>query len=187
MQTKSMRGITLLETVLYIGMLMVALPTMVSFVLQISQQDLLFDARTRMEQTAALVLNELQNTIAAADAIRTSTSTLGVNPSTVRLTDDNGDAVVIDCPTVAVTMPGGNTQNVRRLRMQTGTSAPVWITDGEIDVTKWHVSAVRDSANTLTGLRIEFDMAMIAPSATQRNATFTGDTTISLSPHTIEN
>lgn len=187
MQAKGARGITLLETVLYIGMLMVALPTMVSFVLQISQQELLFDARTRMEQTAGLVLSELQNTVVAADAVRTSTSTLGVNPSTLRLTDGNGNAVVVDCPTVAVTMPGGNTHNVRRLRMQTGVSPAVWLTDGEIDVTKWQVSTVRDSANTLTGLRIEFDTAMIAPSATQRNATFTGDTTISLSPHTIEN
>ncbi len=187
MRRPTLHGITLLETVLYIGLMMIILPSMVTFVLQLHGEELLFDARTRMEQTAGMVFSELQIALTASDAVTTSTSTLGANPSTLRFQDASGTTVVIDCPTVAVSFPGG-TQNVRRLRMQTGAGPAVWLTDGEIDVTTWQVSTVRDSSGILTGLRISLDTAMVAPTTDAlRSATFSGDTTIALSPHTIEN
>lgn len=176
----------MLETVLYIGMIAILLPASVSFVLQLEQQRGVADARTRMEQTAGLVFAQLTTDFAAADGVRVSTSTLGVNPSTFRFTDAGGTAVVIDAPTVSVAFPGG-TQDVRRLRMQVGAASPVYLTDGDIDVTQWQVVALRDSANVLTGVRVSLDMAMIAATTdAYRKATFTGDTTIALSPHTIE-
>lgn len=181
------RGITLLETVLYIGMFMVALPTMVGFVLQLSRHDLQFDARVRMEQTASLVLSEIQNTVTSADAVRTSLSTLGTNPSLLTLTNSTGQTVVIDCPTTTAETSGGETVDIRRLRLQIGVEPAVWLTDSDIDVTTWRISPVRDSANALTGLRLEFDTAMLAANDSSRSTAFTGDTTISLSPHTVEN
>lgn len=181
------RGITLLETVLYIGMFMVALPTMVGFVLQLSRHDLQFDARVRMEQTASLVLSDMQNMVTSAVAIRTSLSTLGTNPSLLTMTNSSGQTVVVDCPTMAATTSGGETVNIRRIRMQTGAEPAVWLTDSDIDVTTWRVSPVRDSANVLTGLRLEFDTAMLAANDSSRSTTFTSETTISLSPQTIEN
>lgn len=181
------KGLTLLETVMYVGITMMVLPFMVNFVLQVHDEQELFDSRTRMEQSAGLLFAELSQELTAADAVRTSSSTLNANPSTLRFTDANGNAVVIDRLTVAVTFPGG-TQNVNRLRMQVGTAAPVYLTDGEIDVTEWKVVALRDSSNVLTGLRISMDYAMIQPGAdAYRKAAFAGDTTISLSPHTVEN
>lgn len=187
MHTTSPRGITLLETVLYIGLMMIVLPMMVTFILRLHERQTLFDARTRMEQTAAVVLHELQTTLTAADAVTVSTSTLSVNPSVLHLTDGNGALVVIDAPTVSTEFVGG-TQNVLRLRMQTGTNPAVWLTDSDIDVAQWHVTTLRDSASVLTGLRINFDMAMIAPAGdVNRSAAFAGDTSIALSPHTIEN
>ena len=179
---------TLLEVVLYIGMLMIVLPAMVMFVFHLQGQQGLFDARMRMGQSAEAVRGVLTDTLVSADAIRTSTSTLGVNPSTLRLMDVDGVTVIIDCPTVSVTFPSGNAHDVRRLRMQIGAADPVYLTDTDIDVTSWRVDVVRDSASVLTGLRVNLAFAMVTPTAgVLREATFSGTTTFDLSSQTIEN
>jgi hypothetical protein len=187
MVVKFPRGVSFLETVLYIALLAIILPAMVVFLLQIEIEHVTFDARTRMEQTAALSFSELQTTLTAAKAITTSTSTLGVNPSVLRFQDASGTTITIDCPSVSVTLPGG-TQSVRRLRIQTGNSPAVYLTDSDIDVSNWQVTAVNNSKGLLTGLR--FNVSLIMLGVTQgvyRGANFTSDTTISLSPHTIAN
>lgn len=177
---------TLLETVLYIGVFMVAMPMLVSFIVQVHRQSNLFDTRTRMEQTAGLVFADLADLVTSADAVRVSTSTLAANPSTLRLTDADGALVVVDCPTVAVDF-AGTTQQVRRLRMQVGANPAVYITDNDLDVTEWQVTAIRDSAGVLTGLRVNMDFAMVNPTGdAYRSATFAADTTLPLSPHTTE-
>lgn len=181
------QGTSLIETVIYIGLIVITLPAFVIFILHTQSQYVLFDARTRMEQTAALTFSELQTTFTAADAITTSTSTLGVNPSVLRFQNASGNTVVIDAPTVATAFPSGM-QNVRRLRMQVGASPAVYLTDGDIDVTEWQVSAVRNSVGTLTGVRVNIDFAMLgATNGVYRGSTFSADTTFGLSPHAIEN
>lgn len=178
---------SLLETILYIGLVMILLPSFTIFIVQMQMQHINLDARTRMEQTAALLLSEVQTTITAASAITTSTSTLDVNPSTLRFQNSSGTTVIIDCPTVSVTFPN-RTQNVRRLRMQTGTAPAVFLTDSDIDVTTWQASTVKNSANVLTGVRITLGLSLLgAANGVYRGATFAGDTTISLSPQTIAN
>lgn len=182
------KGMTLLEVVLYIGMIMIVLPAMVTFVFHLQGQQGMFDARTRMGQSAEAVRSVLAHTLVSADAVRTSTSTLGANPSTLRLVDVDGVAVVVDCPTVSVTFPGGAVEDVRRVRMQVGAAAPVYLTDSDIDVTSWRVDTVRDSANVLTGLRVNLAFAMLAPTTSVlRTEEFTGTTTYDLSPQTLEN
>lgn len=179
---------SLLEVVLYIGIIMIILPAMVAFVFRLQGQQSLFDARTRMGQSAEAVHSVLTRTIVSADAVRTSTSSLGVSPSTLRFLGADGVAVVLDSPTVSATLPSGAVQDVRRLRMQVGAASPVYLTDSDIDVTSWRVDAVRDSADVLTGLRVELGFAMLAPTVSPlRTATFTGTTTFDLSPQTIEN
>lgn len=187
MRTHFPKGTSLLETVLYIGLVVLTLPTLTVFLLHMQVQHVLFDTRTRMEQTAALTFSELQTTLTAADAITTSTSTLDVNPSILRFQDASGTTIVIDCPTVSVAFPSG-TQNVRRLRMQTGANPAIYLTDGDIDVTTWQVSTVKNSTNVVTGLRISTGFSMLGKvNGIARGITFSDDTTFSLSPHTITN
>ncbi|HCC83362.1 TPA: hypothetical protein DEP96_00770 [Candidatus Uhrbacteria bacterium] len=187
MLAKSPRGVSLLETVLYIGLLAIILPAMAVFFLQVQLQHVAFDARTRLEQTAALTFSELQNNLTSAQTITTSTSTLGVNPSILRFTNSAGATVVIDRPTVSTSFPSGS-QNVRRLRLQTGTAPAVYLTDSDVDVATWQVSTIKNSANILTGLRFSVNFALLgATQSVYRKATFTSDTTISLAPQTIAN
>jgi hypothetical protein len=187
MQQRFPKGLTLLEMVIYIGILAIALPGSVAFLLRLQDTLEQHDSRMRMEQTGALVFSEMMNKITAADAISISTSTLNAAQSVLRFTNDSGTAIIVDDPTTTVTFPGG-TQSVHRLRMQTGAGPAVWLTDPEIDVTEWRVVALRNGSGTLTGLRISMDYAMLfANTDAYRHATFTGDTTISLQPHTLEN
>lgn len=181
------KGLTLLEMVIYIGLLTLAVPGAVAFLLRLQQSSIQADARMRMEQTAAVVLSEMQNSLTAADAISTSSSTLNTTFSTLHFTNDSGTIIIIDAPSTTATFPGG-TQTVRRLRMQVGANPAVFLTDPEIDVTEWNVVALRNAGGTLTGLRISMDYAMLfADTNAYRHAKFSGDTTIGLQPHTIEN
>lgn len=180
------RGITLLETAIYIGLFSMVLPAFVMFVFHIWQGQVAFDARTRLEQTSALVFLETTHALTEADSIRISTSTLGTDSSVLRFTDASGTEIIIDVASTSIDF-GGTTHNIRRLRMQRGAATAVWLTDPELDVTQWRVDAVRNSTNTLTGMRINFDATLMnASGKVYRTATFAGDTTIALSPHTTE-
>lgn len=180
------KGITLIETVVYIGLFMVVLPAYVLFLLQVWQTNTSLDERSRMEQTGALVFLELQNGITEAQAINVSTSTLSNDAGVLRFVDSTGQIVTIDRPTVSVTFSGVPT-NVNRLRMQKGSSPAVYLTDPEINVTEWRIEAVRDGSD-LSGLRFNLDFAMLNPgTGAYRQSAFTGDTTLSLSAPTVEN
>ncbi|KKW30498.1 MAG: hypothetical protein UY72_C0011G0010 [Candidatus Uhrbacteria bacterium GW2011_GWD2_52_7] len=180
------RGVTLLETVIYIGLLAITLPYMTSFLLKTQSEHQVFQARTQMEETAGILLSQLSYDISGADDISTSTSTLGTDDSALKFHDDFGTLITIDRPTVAVNFESGS-QNVRRLRYQHGNDPAVYITGDAIDVTQWRVVAVRDSTNTLTGVHISLNLAMLNPGTPYRNAAFLADTTLSLQPHTVEN
>lgn len=180
------KGVTLLETMLYIGMIGIILPSFTLFVLHIWNEQIGFDARMRLEQTTALILLETTHEITEADAIQISTSTLASDTSIFKFKDENGGDVTIDSTSITVSFSGVN-QTVRRLRMQRGAAAAVWLTDPEQNVTQWRVEAVRNASNVLTGIRVSFDVELLNKTGkVYRNATFAGDTTIALSPHTTE-
>lgn len=180
------KGVTLLETVIYIGIIGIVLPSFTIFVLQIWNKQIGFDARMRLEQTTSLVFLEATQELTAADSVQVSTSTLSTDTSVFRFKDENGTDVVLDTASTTVSFSGVN-QTVRRLRMQRGAAAAVWLTDPEQNVTQWRVDTVRNATNVLTGIRISFDAELLNKAGkVYRNATFAGDTTIALSPHTTE-
>ncbi|MEK9155467.1 MAG: type II secretion system protein [Patescibacteria group bacterium] len=186
MRSFSPKGFTLLETMVYIGIFSVVLPAFTIFVLHSWQQQIGFDARMRLEQSTSLIFLEVSNSLTEADAILVSTSTLATDTSILRFQDANGAAVVIDVSSTTVNFSGTN-QTVRRLRLQRGSSTPVWLTEPEHDVTQWRVEVVRNTTNVLTGLRVSLDAQLLNTSGNvYRNATFAADTTFALSPHTIE-
>ncbi len=93
--------------------------------------------------------------------------------------DNSGATVAIDLVTIGP---------VRRLRFQRGADPIVYLTPADIDVVVWRIEAVRrDSDEKLTGLQLDFDLALLNPDATPyRGVSFQGETTIALSPQTIE-
>lgn len=180
------KGITLLETMLYIGIIGVVLPAFTLLVLHVWDEQIGFDARMRLEQTTSLIFLETTHALTESDAILVSTSTLGTDTSVLRFQDANGASVVIDLVSATISFSGTN-QTVRRLRMQKGASAPVWLTEPEHDVTQWRVDPVRNSSSTLTGIRISINAQLINKAGNvYRDASFATSTTIALSPHTTE-
>ncbi len=181
------RGVTLLETVLYIGLIAILLPAFIIFVQQVWQQQIGFDARLRLEQTTALTFLEMTHAITEASAILVSTSTLGTDASILRFQDKNGTEVLIEHLSTTVAFSETN-QTVRRLRLQRGNDDPVWLTEPEHDVTQWRVDPVRDESGILTGLRLQFAAELLNASGNvYRNAVISTSTTFALSPQTGEN
>ncbi len=180
------KGMTLLETVLYIGIISIVLPTFTIFVFHVWQQQVKFDARMRLGQTSSLIFFELSHNLTEADAIQISASTLGTDNSILRFKDKNGTNLVIDSVSTTIDFSGTN-QTVRRLRFTRGNDTPVWLTEPEHDVSKWRVDSVRDNNGVLTGLRVSFDVGLInSDGRIYRSATFSGATTFVLSPSTLE-
>lgn len=183
---KNKNGITLLETVLYVAILIIALPALLMFTLQLQQEQGLIAARSRMEQTEALVGSQMTYELTQSDAIDITGSTLGVDSSVFVFQDDIGTVITIDRTTDNITF-GETLQAVNRLRYKKGAEPAIWISDPDLDVTQWNVQAVRDSSSNLTGIRIQYQIEMLNPGGSPfRNVSVSSDSTIVLQPHSIE-
>ncbi len=182
------RGVTLLETLIYIALLVVILPPLVMSLIRVTREVGLLDIRSRINTTSSLVISELTLGVTEASQVKVSLSTFGSSPSTLVFLDAVGQTVTIDRPTLTVTLPGGD-QTIHRLRMTRGTAPAFFLTDPDLDVLSWQVDPVRNSASVLTGLRFHFDVATMNQSTVDpyQNARFVSDTTIDLQPQTTEN
>lgn len=185
---KSQKGITLLETLIYIALLIVILPPLVLSLIQVTRQVSLLDVRNRLNTTSAIIASQLTSDVTQATQIRVSQSTLGSSPSTLVFFDATGQTITVDRPTIVVSLPGGN-QTVHRLRMTRGVTPLFYLSDPDLDVLAWQVDLVRNSASVLTGLRFHLDTATMNQSVTDpyRNARFISDFTVDLQPQTTEN
>ncbi len=188
MRCKFPKGITLIETLVYIALLVVILPPLVMSLIQVTREVNLLDIRNRINTTSSLVLSQLSTDLTQASQIKVSLSTLGSSPSTLVFLDAAGQTITIDRPTVTVSLPGGD-QTIRRLRMARGASPAFYLTDPDLDVVSWKVDAVRNSTTVLTGLRFHIDVSTLNQSVADpyQNARFVSDTSIDLQPQTTEN
>lgn len=186
MRLRAQNGITLLETMLYIAIVAIVMPAFILFITQIWQQESGHKFEIRIEQSTSLLFLELSHAITESDAIMTSTSTLGTNPSILRFKDANGTIVTLDRVTTTVAYASGD-QTINRLRLTRGSEAAIWLTEPEVDVSIWRVDPVRNSTNVLTGVRMNLELGMLnASNNAYRHADFAADTTLALSPHTLE-
>lgn len=179
------KGFSLIETVLYIGILSIILPALTLFLLNLSLQFRVMDPRVRMEQKASIIHEQIQNELVSAYAINTTASTLGIDDSILVLVDKDGQTVTIDTADDLVSFPG-NDVVVRRLRYQRGATPAIWLTDADFEIDEWIVYEVRDSFGTLTGLRFLLGMRLLNNDDVYRNTEFGSGSTIELQPHTGE-
>jgi len=185
MFSKNQKGITLVETVVVIALLIIILPVTVSSLIRLGRESAYFSLLQRINSSSTLIFSELSNELTSAKSFNVSTSTLGVNPSLFVFTDKNDAVVTIDRPTATVTLPGGD-QEIYRLRLSRGTEV-VWLTDSDVDVTNWTVNVVRNSSNVLTGIRIQATFAAAnKENLPLRNAELSTDFTIALPSSVIE-
>lgn len=180
MASYNQKGITLVETIVVIALLIIILPITVSSLIHLGRESSYFSLLQRINSSSNLIFSELSNELTAAGSFNVSASTLGVNPSSFIFTDQDGLTVTIDCPTTIVTLLGGD-QEIHRLRLTRGAIETVWLTDSDIEVTNWTVQVVRDSGSDLTGLRIQATFAAAnKENIPLRNVEFSTDFSIAL-------
>lgn len=185
MSDENQKGFSLVETVVYIGLLAIILPFIFGFFISLTEQSNSIDPRVRMQQKASVLFSLMNYEITSSESIDITNSTLETDTSTFIFVDDNGDTVTIDSPQEVIDFTG-NSQTVQRIRLQRGVSSAVYLTDEDINVTKWNIQPVRDSGGILSGMNIEMTFRMLEPTGVYRGTSFDSETTISLQPQTAE-
>ncbi len=185
MRSTSPRGVTLVETILYVGLLALLVSAFVALLSQLT----IIQARTstggRLAENAAMALHFATASLPSAQSVDVSSSTLGTATSVLHYTNAAGTSVILDTVIVPITF-SGVTQNVRRLRYQAG-GVTSYLTDAEVNVVTWQVDDVRTTANNLSGLNITLELEILNEEATgYRQGTVHHRTTISLTPLTTE-
>src|SRR5690242_6817420 len=93
---KDIRGVTLVETVLYVGLLALLVSTYVALLTQLTLMQDRESIGGRLAESSNLVLNQVTHFVENAQRINISSSTLGTNTSILLLTDASGASVTID-------------------------------------------------------------------------------------------
>lgn len=176
---ENQKGITLVETMVVIALLIIILPVTISTLIRLGRESAYFGLLQRINSSSNLILSNFSNELTSAKSFSISSSVLGVNSSTFIYVDKDNNTVTIDRPLATVTLPGGD-QEIHRLRLSRGTET-VWLTDSDIDVTNWTVDIVRNSSGVLSGLRIQTTFAAAnKENLPLRNAELSTDFTITL-------
>ncbi|MCR4314420.1 MAG: hypothetical protein NUV84_04205 [Candidatus Uhrbacteria bacterium] len=179
------RGFNLIETVLYIGLLAVLVPSFVTITLGFIQKSDAVDPVIRMEQKAALVFSEMANELARAQSVNVTASTLGVEDSSFVFVDEDGESVTLHREADTVSFVGGD-QQVERLVWETAVASQ-WVTDADMEVETWNVSIVRDGDGVLTGVNVLLTLQVLnADGSPLRELALTTQTTIYIRPYTTE-
>ena len=181
----SKRGFSLIETVLYIGLLAILVPSFILITLGYLEKSETVDPRIRMEEKAAMILSEFQQELTQATSVDVTNSSFGSDSSSFVFIDSDGVSVTVERVNDTVTFVGGD-QQVSRLQRQTLVSTD-WITDRDMEVEVWNVDVVRNDEGVLTGVNVGISLRMLNPDGSPyRSFDFTTDTTISLQPFTTE-
>ncbi len=169
------KGITLIELVIYIGVLVLILGGMTIFLIQTVRIQGATLPAIEMNTANSQIMWQLRHEIAEATSFNETASTLESSPSTLVLVDGSGQTVTID--RIA---DGG----VDRLRL-TRDSQSYWITGTSVDVTGWLAESVVDSLGVTTGIRLTVNMEITGNSndAYRQNAS-QESTTLWLRPQT---
>lgn len=179
------RGLSLLETIIYIGLFAVILPATVLFFFQFTQSSETYARRAQMEQAASMILSHFNTELSRAESWNITGSVFDSDNSTLSYTNIQGQLVTIDRPTEIVDFDG-TPQNVRRLRMTIGANPSQWMTPSTIDVVAFHFEEVQNSLGTTTGLNLRVEFIMLNPDGGPfRAATFVSQTTFVLGPATL--
>lgn len=182
---KKVRGVTLVETVLYIGLLALLVSTYIAL---LSQLTLMQDRQSlsgRLAESATLALDQTVQFIENAQRINVTGSALGTSTSVLQFTDATGATVTLDTVVQTVIFSGVN-QQVRRLRY-TRSGQTYYLTDTDVNVVTWRVDDVRTSSAELSGLNFVLELEVLNEQALgYRQGTVRQQTTIGLYPLTIE-
>ena len=154
------KGFTLIETVLYIGLIMILLPSIVLMLLEVQKNQAHTYSRMLIEQTSAILLSEFENELLDAYSIVSSSSTLNSDQSILVFKKvDGGLNYELSFETDVVVI-GDIQHNIGRINFFDGFN--YWLTPEQINVTVFRIEPARNSDGELTGLNIELELSPLA-------------------------
>jgi len=160
--SKNTKGLSLIETVIYLAILMMVLPAMVLFLLRGVEYVHTIDLRVRIEQTGSILLQKMNELLLTARAVDVTHSSLGVDDSVFIFINKGGEQMMmqrVDEEYLFLDAP----RTVSRLQVQKEGEDPYWLTDQDMQVEQWRVDAVRNSSGDLTGLRFTVRINALDP------------------------
>ncbi|MFH1611644.1 MAG: hypothetical protein ABIA83_03540 [Patescibacteria group bacterium] len=154
------RGFTLIEMVLYIGLIMILLPSIILMLLTVEKNQAHASTRMMIEQSSAILLSEFANELLDAYSINISSSTLDSDQSVlVFQKSENSPVYGLSFDTDAIEI-GSVEYNIGRIKYSD--LEDHWLTPEQINVTKFRIEPVRNSDNDLTALNIELELSPLA-------------------------
>ncbi len=179
------RGITLIETLIYLAIMAILIPAFAALALQAVESGAGAAGKGHVNDSGLALLGMLEHEVTEASAVGVSASTLGGAFSTLVFKGKDGVTITLDV-LQSVVVRSNTSTNVRRVRFQKGTET-VWLTDRDVEVVAWQVDAVRNSTAILTGLRFSWTLRPLNPSSSAyRQGVFSGTATFDLFPQTVE-
>jgi hypothetical protein len=149
----------MIETVMYIGLLAILLPSVILVLLQVQKNQSHVFTKILIEDTSALALSQIQNELIDAQAISISTSTLDSDESIIVYKDDNSQLCEIGFKHEMVEFSGVS-YNIGRIYYSGASES--WLTPEQITVNKFNAEEVRNQDNVLTGLNVNIEIAPLS-------------------------
>lgn len=146
------RGFTLIETLLYLALLAMVLPTVSLFIVHAARAQNTIAGRNAIEENATMVLEDMRYELQHAPSIQVSTSSFNTPTSRIRFIDRTGTANTIERTTDTYTA-NGESRIIYRVQNMRGT-ATEWLTSNTITVSSLVMNPVRDTSGDLTGINI---------------------------------
>jgi len=163
---KQSAGLSLIEYVIYIGIVALVLVASITFAWVIINDQTKQTAIYEVNEDGNLVLDKVSNYLQRADNID-STTIYSTNPGTLVLNFDTNPQITFDTYQKIVTL-GDETVTTTKLRMQEGVAAAVDITSDKVDVTNF---VIEDITNTPLGgtttVQIYLTLSSVNPSSSK--------------------
>ncbi len=158
---KDTRGLTLIETIIYMGILTILLSAFLGILTQMLTVHARNSQRSRLAESAWTALNTLIVNLETANAV-TSTSSV-YDTDLGLLVFKNADGVDITVDTEVQTQNiNGNIFDVNRLRyVVSGAGHTTYITDSDVEVWLWEITPVRNADGILTGLNLSLGIEVM--------------------------
>jgi hypothetical protein len=163
---KKLAGFTLLEFIIYIGLVTFVLAASVVFAHTLIDDQAKQELLIEVNEDGGFVLDKLSYYIQRADSVDAQT-VYNTSPGKLVLNFFDGSKVIFDTFQKQITL-GDSTVNVTKLRMQRGTDPAVELVSDKITVTNFAITNLSSAGATV--LKINLSLAAVNPSNSQTYA-----------------
>ena len=160
-----MKGYTLIEFVIYIGIVIIVLLSSLSFAWTIIQDQTKIQLYSEVNYNGSFVLEKIEYYINRAKDFEDNI--YNTNPGTIDLDFESTPNILIDSYSKEITL-GNRTVNITKLRLTEGTNPAIDLTTDKMDVTNFTINDY--STTNAQNIGIELTISSINPDNVQMYA-----------------